>query len=119
MIELTIQVPDNLADELTSVEDRLPEILAYGLNQLTPIPNHVYREVLNFLISQPAPEELMKFAPAEKIQSHVSELLEKNRAGTLTSAEEIEMDEYLRINHLVTMLKTRTLAYLTDHQLSE
>ncbi len=114
MIEITIQVPDNLAEELTSVEERLPEILAYGLNQLTPLPNQVYRDVLNFLISQPSPKELIEFVPSPEIQAHVSELLEKNRTGTLTSIEESELDEYMHINHLITMLKARALPYLTD-----
>jgi hypothetical protein len=114
MIELTIQVPDKLAEELTSVEERLPEILAYGLGQLSPLPNQVYRDVLNFLISQPSPETVVKFAPTPEIQAHVSELLEKNREGTLTTAEERELDEYLHINHLVTMLKARAMPFLTE-----
>lgn len=113
MIELTIQVPENLAEELSSVEDRLPEILAVGLGQLSPVPNQVYRDILHFLVSQPSPEEIVGFAPSPETQAHVSELLEKNREGALTAVEKSELDEYMRINHLVTMLKARALPYLT------
>ncbi|MCB9434877.1 MAG: hypothetical protein H6668_23195 [Ardenticatenaceae bacterium] len=112
MVEMTIQLPDTLASELASVEDRLPEVLAYGLGQLSPVPNQVYRDVLNFLISQPSPQELAQFAPKPEIQAHVSTLLEKNRAGMLTAVEQSELAEYDRINHLVTMFKARTLNYL-------
>ncbi|MBX3059233.1 MAG: hypothetical protein KF770_22420 [Anaerolineae bacterium] len=114
MIDLTIQVPEDLADELSSVEDRLPEILAHGLGQLSPVPNKVYREVLDFLVSKPSPGEVVKFAPPPEVQAHVSKLLEKNREGMLTMAEESELDEYMRINHLVTMLKARALPYLVE-----
>jgi hypothetical protein len=113
MIEMTIQVPDSLATELASVEDRLSEVLAYGLGQLSPVPNQVYRDVLNFLISQPSPQELAQFAPSADIQAHVSALLERNRAGMLTAVEQSELDEYVRINHFVTMLKAHTLDYLS------
>jgi hypothetical protein len=108
MIEMTIQVPDSLATELASVADRLPEVLAYGLGQLSPVPNQVYRDVLNFLISQPSPQELAQFAPSTETQAHVSALLERNRAGLLTAVEQSELDEYVRINHLVTMLKAQS-----------
>jgi hypothetical protein len=90
MIELTIQIPDNLATELASVEDRLAEVLAHGLGQLSPVPNQVYRDVLNFLISQPSPQELAQFAPPAEIQAHVSALLEKSRAGILKAVEKNE-----------------------------
>ena len=113
MIELTIQIPDKLAQELSAVEDRLPEILAVGLGQLSPVPNQVYRDILHFLVGQPSPEEIVGFAPSLKIQTHVSELLEKNREGLLTAVEESELDEDMRINHLVTMLKARALPFLT------
>lgn len=105
MVEMTIQLPDTLASKLALVEDRLPEVLAHGLAQLSPVPNHVYRDVLNFLISQPSPQELAQFAPKPEVQAHVTALLEKNRAGMLTAVEQNELDEYVRINHLVTMFK--------------
>ena len=41
MLELTIQVPETLAEELSAVHNRLPEVLAYGLQQLPPIPNEI------------------------------------------------------------------------------
>ncbi len=39
MAEMTIRLPEPIAKELLSVQDRLPEVLAYGLKQLTPLIN--------------------------------------------------------------------------------
>ncbi|MEZ4714250.1 MAG: hypothetical protein R3A44_44120 [Caldilineaceae bacterium] len=110
MKEMTIQVPDPLAAEIDSVQDRLPEILAYGLHHLSPVPNEVYRYVLEFLVSQPSAAEIAEFAPTPSMQARVNELLEKNRMGVLTPTENQELDEYVRINHLITMLKARSFS---------
>jgi len=112
MIKMTIQVPESLAERVSAVRERLPEVLAYGLEELSPLPNEVYRHILEFLISQPTPDEIVNFGPTATMQERVSELLEKNRAGNLTTAESDELDEYMRINHFITMLKARTLPYL-------
>lgn len=113
MQEMTIQVPKGLADELQAKQERLPEVLAYGLQQLPPAPNEIYQYILEFLISQPSAEELVHFGPTLSMQTRVTELLERNRTGELSATESRELDEYIRINHLITMLKARALPYLT------
>ncbi|MEZ4866961.1 MAG: hypothetical protein R3C14_36905 [Caldilineaceae bacterium] len=113
MLEMTIQVPEPLAEELVAVQDRLPEVLAYGLQQLSPLPGEIYQYILEFMVSRPSQEELLRFAPTPAMQARVSFLLEKNRSGELAVAESKELDEYMRINHLITMLKARGLP-LTD-----
>ncbi|MCB9136867.1 MAG: hypothetical protein H6642_00810 [Caldilineaceae bacterium] len=112
MLEMTIRVSDSLAEELGSAEDRMPEILAYGLGILSPLPGEVYQYILEFLTSAPSQEEVVNFEPNAAMQARVTLLLEKNRTDTLSAVETKELDEYMRINHLVTMLKARALPYL-------
>ncbi len=112
MVEMTIRVPERLAERVTAVQERLPELLEHGLGELSPLPNEVYRYILEFLVSQPTSEEILNFEPTPDMQKRANKLLEKNRAGQLTPAEEKELDEYLRINHLVTMLKARAISFL-------
>jgi hypothetical protein len=109
MAQITIEVPDSLAEQLAPVRDRLPEVLAHGLEQLSPVPNEVYRYILDFLASNPSPEEIRAFRPAPQMQERISELLEKNRTSRLTAAESAEFDEYERIEHVIRMLKIRSL----------
>ena len=109
MARITIEVPDSLAERLAPVRDRLPEVLAHGLDQLSPVPNEVYRYILQFLASNPSPGDIRAFRPAPQMQERISELLEKNRSNRLTPAESAELDEYERIEHVIRMLKIRSL----------
>ena len=109
LAEITITVPAALADRLVAVRDRLPEILAHGLEELSPLPNEVYRSILAFLASNPSPEEIATFHPTSGVQDRVRTLLDRNRAGQLTATEATELEEYERIEHCMRMLKIRAL----------
>lgn len=110
MVTMTIQVPEALAQKIYSAQERLPEILALGLKELSPVPNEIYRYILEFLVSRPSHQEIVDFGPTSEMQERASELLQKNRAGSLTTKETQELDEYMRINHLVTLLKGQKLS---------
>jgi len=109
MVQITIAVPETLAEQLSAVRTRLPEVLAHGLAQLPPLPNEVYRYVLEFLTSNPAPEAVLNFGPTPQMQERISELLEKNRAGQLTPRESVELDAYERINRFVRRFKLQAM----------
>ena len=109
MVEITIAVPEALAERLAAVGDRLPEVLARALDEPAPLPNEVYRHVLEFLASNPSPQAIVDFKPTPAMQERMSELLEKNRAGQLTPAESAELDEYEHINRFVRKFKIQAL----------
>jgi hypothetical protein len=46
------------------------------------------------------------------MQERAQVLLEKNRASQLTPRETAELDEYVRIDHLITMLKAHAFPSL-------
>ena len=114
MTTITLELSDDLAATVAPVKDRLPEIIALGLNRLSPLPARAYAYILSFLASGPAPEQLMEFRPTQEMQARLEELLEKSRADSLTEVETQELEEYKRIEHLIVMLKARALAYLTS-----
>ena len=105
MVQMTIAVPDNLAERLMSARDRLPEILELGLRQLTTIQG--YGEVIEFLASGPTPQALVEYHPSPKVQERVSELLEKNRANSLTTLEQSELAQYESLDLFMTLVKAR------------
>ncbi len=109
MAQITIDVPNALARRLMPVKHLLPEVLARGLEQSPPLPYEVYRYILEFLASNPSSDAILKFRPTAKMQARISKLLAKNGEGELTPAESTELDEYLHINDLLSLLKTQTL----------
>jgi hypothetical protein len=112
MVQMTIEVPEALAERLAAVRERLPEVLEHGLDTLSPLPNEVYRGLLDFLTSNPSPEAVLNFRPTPQMQERISALLEKNRITQLTPAEAAELDEYERINRFVRKFKIRALKEL-------
>src|SRR5262249_25552631 len=112
MPQITIEVSEELAHDLALIRDRLPEVLARALHEQHPILNETYRYVLEFLASAPSPEAILNFKMTAAMQERISDLLEKNREGQLTPAELAELDEYVRIDNLVSLLKTRTFRAL-------
>ena len=109
MVEITIAVPEALAEQLAAVRDRLPEVLARGLPEAAPAANEVYRYVLTFLATSPSPEDILNFVLTAAMQDRASALLDKQRTGQLTPREMAELDEYTHIDSLVSMLKARAL----------
>lgn len=71
-------------------------------------PPSIFDEILDFLASTPTAEDIITFKPSEGLSQRALYLLERNRQDALTSAERIEMDEFMRLNHFMNMLKIRT-----------
>ena len=108
MRTITLDVPDDLADELAPIHDRLPELLALSLQQ-PAVPAQIYREILTFLVSNPTPADIAAFGATPGMQQRLQTLLERSLTDSLTRSEQDELDELDRIEHLVIMLKAGVL----------
>lgn len=112
MAKITLEVPDELSEQLTQLGDRLPELLALSLQQ-PPLPAHIYHYILDFLASQPTSEQILTFRPTLEMQQRLKTLLVRSKTESLTPTEQRELDEYERIEHIMVMLKAGSLHYLT------
>ena len=74
MSTITLEVPDELSERLTYEKARLPELLAQSLHQ-PPLSATTYRYVLNFLASDPTPEQIAAFGPTPEMAQRVKALL--------------------------------------------
>jgi hypothetical protein len=101
-MQITIEVPDRLGEQLQQLGDRLPEALIRiasdvadrAIQELTPTQNITYqddRQIVELLASQPSPEVVLAIRPTPALQARMSELLEQNKSGTLTRSEEVEL----------------------------
>jgi hypothetical protein len=123
MAQLTIQVPDELANRLQPILHRLPELLSQLIETHTPetlkLTNfsdttNTYTEVLDFLIKQPTPEQIAKFKVSTQAQTRLEYLLEKNRMGTISKAENSELDIYEQLEQLMILLKARAYSVIKN-----
>lgn len=109
MATLTIEIPDDLMEQLSPVKDQLPDLLRRCLHPLA-LPAQVYRYVLDFLTSQPTAEQIAAFRPTPEMQARLKNLIEKERNNGLTQKEKEELAEYEQIEHLIIMLKAGSIA---------
>lgn len=129
MAELTIQVPDELAQRLEPFRDRLPELLTRVVETILPstasadlLPSVAnltdapvaYAEVLDFLITQPTPQKIVAFKVSAEAQERIGTLLDKNREGTLTQTETAELDLYKQLEHMMILLKAKAYALTAE-----
>lgn len=70
-------------------------------------PDTLFLEIIDFLASTPTPEDIIAFKPSDRLEQRLSDLLEQNRQDTLTIEGRTELDEFLRMNHFMNMLKIR------------
>lgn len=107
-MQLTIEIPDGLAQRLESKHNHLAEIIESGLRLRDWVgASALAQEVVSFLARGPRPQEIVEFRPSAPAIARSQELLERNKAGTLTPAEEAELDEMALLDQLVTLIKAK------------
>jgi hypothetical protein len=105
MAQITLDIPDELLEQLEKTgenpADWLSQHLPNFLKSPSTLPAHLYHYILNFIVSNPTPEQISDFRPTAEMQERLKTLLEREHAGKLTPSEQIELDEYERIEHIV------------------
>jgi hypothetical protein len=66
-----------------------------------------YDEILDFIASGTTPESIAAFRPTQATTQRVEDLLARNRDGVISSQEQVELDDYLQLEHLLILAKSR------------
>ena len=114
-VEITIQVPDALRQQLERFRERLPEVLERGLREMLAEGRGDFQDenaIIELLTSQPTPEQVLDIHPSPELQARVSELLHRNKKGELARHEEAELERYLMLEHLVRLAKAHAYKQL-------
>jgi hypothetical protein len=109
-VQLTIEIPEQLARQLEPERERVAEIIARGLRRTWSGGSSLRREVISFLARRPAAEEIIAFRPSRQAAMRAQELLRRNQEGALSPAEEAELDEMCEVERFVSLIKTEVLA---------
>jgi hypothetical protein len=70
-----------------------------------------YEEIVDFLASGTTPRGISLAKASESTKQRVRELLHLEKEGIATSAEKTELDDYLRLEHLMRLTKARAKKY--------
>lgn len=108
MIDLTLQVPDELAERLQPIGPWLPTVIELGLLGFRTRAAAVASEVVAFLSKNPTPQEVVEFHVSDAAQDRLRRLLALNSEGLLSEDERTELDELAQLEHVIVMLKART-----------
>lgn len=80
------------------------EFLCYS-----PLVN-VSDEILDFLVEQIPAKSLANFKASDKARQRVWTLVAKEKESGLLPEEKLELDDYLKLEHLVVLAKAKALA---------
>jgi len=107
MVPVTMQVPEDLANRIRPIGSWLPTILELGLHGYRTPAAATAAEIVEFLTTNPAPQEVFDYHVTARAQSRLQRLLALNQAGLLGEQEKQELDESQRIEHTLILLKAR------------
>lgn len=109
-MQVTIDLPENLAVRLPSNKGQLEKIVELGLREMRANSLVGYKslaEVLEFFADLPTAEEIIALRPSKELQNEIKKLLEKNRREGLSETDEQTWASYEFIEHLVRMAKAK------------
>lgn len=107
-MQVTIEIPDQLAQRLEPERDRLAEIIESGLRLRSWVgASALAQEIVVFLARGPLPQEIVAFRPSAAATERSQELLQRNKQGGLTPSEEAELEEMALLDQLVTLIKAQ------------
>ena len=112
MVEMTLQVPEELARRMQPMGPWLPTVLELGLLGCRTRAAATVVELMELLAGNPSPQEVLDFHVSDATQERSRRLLALNEAGLLGEEEQRELDELEQLEHLVVMLKSRVAGSL-------
>jgi hypothetical protein len=111
-MQVTVDLPDSLAAQVSTESHHLGQLLARALRPKPPEMSALRREVLSFLAAGPRPREIIGFRPSEIAAARMRDLLSRSKTGTLSPDEEAEMDDIEEVDQLVALIKAEARKHL-------
>jgi hypothetical protein len=107
MVQMTMQVPNDLAKRIKPIRYWLPTILELSLVGFKTLATETATEIIEFLSTNPSSQEVLGHHVSKRAQERLRRLLALNEAGVLGEIEQIELEELGQIEHIMIMLKTQ------------
>jgi hypothetical protein len=72
-----------------------------------------YEEFIDFIAAGPSSEHVAMFQPSETTRQRVADLVAREKDAGLSAAESEELDQYLRLEHIMRLAKARARRLLS------
>jgi hypothetical protein len=106
MTELTITVPDGLANQLKAAGVWLPTIIELALAGFRSAAAEPASDLIGFLEKNPSPQDVLSYRASEKSHERLNRLMTLREADLLSPEELTELQELEKLEHIVVMLKS-------------
>ncbi len=108
MVEITMQVSESFARQIQSFGDWSAAIIELRVADFQfPSTSGAARELINFLSRNPSPHQVFDYFIADNYQRRLDDLLDLNAEGEIETNERQELDEWMKFDHISTLLKTQ------------
>lgn len=77
-------------------------------------PTDLFDDILDFLVSGPSPQAIIAYKPPAHLDQRLQDLMEKHSRDEVSPDERAELDEFLRMSHLLNRLKVRARKKLSE-----
>lgn len=74
----------------------------------------LYEDILEFLAGGPSIQQVVEYRPSAAAQQRFSALLEADRQRELSLSEEEELDHYVRMDRMLSLLKAKSYRRLAN-----
>jgi hypothetical protein len=75
----------------------------------------VYMELVDFVAHGSTVEQVANFRPSTEAMKRLAQLLERQRDSKLTDEESSELDNYVRLEHILGLAKAKAQLILADN----
>ena len=72
-----------------------------------------YEEVIDFIAAGSNPRAVIDFHPSETAKARVTKLITQEKTVGLSEDEKSELDDYLRLEHIMRLAKARAKQHLS------
>ncbi len=70
-----------------------------------------YEEIIDFIAAGTSPDGVVAFHPSEEAKARVADLIQREKASSLSPDETAELNHYLQLEHLLRLAKARARAH--------
>ena len=73
---------------------------------------HAYDEIVDFIAAGTSPNTVASFTASDETKRRVAELMQREKTTGLSTEEAVELNDFLKLEHLMRLAKARARQYL-------